>query len=372
MSTRRTPHLGWRHVAVGLLVLGLAWLLLALTMLPESANWAEDFVAYRDAALRLADEGTLYMAQSLESEVEPQGQFLYLYPPPLGIAFGPFTGLDPESGAIAWYLLKIAGLALAAALMPVRPTTRLLAFGISLFSYAVLRDLVMGNVSMLLPIALAAGWRWLDRPAGSIALAVASSVRVTTGAFLIWFAMRGAWRPLAWMVGTGLAIVLISLPFVGLDGYRDYFTVLGNVAGTSGLNQNRHLVALAVELGLPTEQAWMVLLPTWGLALGAMALSTRRDAATGYMVTAGATLLLAPLMWDHYLSILLLPAAFLFERGHRWAIVLPLLAWAPMPLTPLVAIAALLLPFLARAPGPGAGGTIEPGAGGTIAAQAAP
>jgi hypothetical protein len=363
MSQRAMPRLGLRHVAVGLLVIGLAWLLLALTVLPGSSNWGEDFVAYRDAAMRLAETGTLYLPESLTGEVEPQGQFLYLYPPPLGIAFGPFTGLDPETGAVVWYLLKIGGLALAAALMPVRLTTRLLVFGISLFSYAVLRDLVMGNVSMLLPIALAAGWRWLDRPVGSIALAVATSVRVTTGAFLIWFAMRRAWRPLAWMVGAGMALIVISLPFVGIDGYRDYFAVLGNVSGTGTLSQNRHITALAIELGLPTDKLWLVLVPTWALALGAMALSTRRDAATGYMVTAGAALLLAPLMWDHYLSMLLLPAAFLFERGRRWAILLPLLSWAPVPLVPLVAIAALLLPFLARDPEPRTEATPEPTAG---------
>ena len=84
------------------------------------------------------------------------------------------------------------------------------------------------------------------------------------------------------------------------------------------------------------------------LAVVAVLLSTRRDPATGYMVTAAATLLLAPLMWDHYLSLLMLPAAFLFERGRRWGILLPLCSWAVAPLMPLVAIAALLLPFSAK------------------------
>ena len=54
-----------------------------------------------------------------------------------------------------------------------------------------------------------------------------------------------------------------------------------------------------------------------------------------------------------FLSLLLLPAAFLFERGRRWGILLPLCSWAPAPLMPLVAIAALLVPFLAREPEPG-------------------
>ena len=57
-------------------------------------------------------------------------------------------------------------------------------------------------------------------------------------------------------------------------------------------------------------------------------------------------------MLEHYLTMLILPAAFLFERGRRWAIVLPRLSWLPNPFTPLVAVAALLLPFAARDPQP--------------------
>jgi hypothetical protein len=66
------------------------------------------------------------------------------------------------------------------------------------------------------------------------------------------------------------------------------------------------------------------------------------------MVTAGAALLLAPLIWDHYLSLVLLPAAFLAERGRPWALLLPLATWLPGELLPIVSIATLLLPFLAR------------------------
>ena len=210
----------------------------------------------------------------------------------------------------------------------------------------------MGNVSILITLALAAGWRWLDRPAGSIALAIAASVRMTTGAYVIWFAVRRAWHPLAWMLGAGLTLSVLSLPFVGVDGYLDYIALLGNVSGTGDLEQNRHLTVLALELGVPRERLWLVLVPVWALAVVAIVRSTRREPEVGYMVTAGAALLLAPLMWDHYLSMLLLPAAFLFERGRRWAIVLPLLSWLPPPLTPLAPLAALLLPFLARPAGP--------------------
>jgi len=39
------------------------------------------------------------------------------------------------------------------------------------------------------------------------------------------------------------------------------------------------------------------------------------------VVTATASLLLSPLLWDHYLVMLVLPAAFLASRGQPWALI---------------------------------------------------
>jgi len=59
-----------------------------------------------------------------------------------------------------------------------------------------------------------------------------------------------------------------------------------------------------------------------------------------------------PLMWDHYLSTLALPAAFLAARDRPCAIAVPLRSWAPAKLLPVVMVGATLLPFIARAPEP--------------------
>ena len=342
-------RIDWASVAAATFAgLALVLLLLALSLLDGTPNWAEDFVAYQSAALRLIDEGTLYTQSSLTGAFEPLSQNLYLYPPPLGIAMTPLSGMPAEQGAMMWYLLHVAVLALACALMPVSVRIRIVTFALTAISYGVLRDLVMGNVSVLLLLPLVLGWRWLDRPAGSIALAVAASVRVTFAIYLLWFMVRRAWRPFLWMTIGGVALFGVSLPFVGLDGYRDYLAMLANVSAPADLVQNRHLSHTALRMGIPTELAWLVLIPVYLLALFAVIVSRRRDPEVGYMVTAAAALLLAPLIWDHYLSLLLLPAAFLAQRGRPWALVLPLFTWLPGELLPFVAIAALLLPFLAR------------------------
>ena len=77
-----------------------------------------------------------------------------------------------------------------------------------------------------------------------------------------------------------------------------------------------------------------------GIGVAVIVVASRRDASAGYVATVGASLLLAPLLWAHYLVGLLLPAALLADRGRRWGLLLPLLGWLPEPLLPLVALAA--------------------------------
>jgi hypothetical protein len=327
---------------------GLLLLLAAQHMFHRAPSWALDFMAYRDAALRLAEEGSLYASQTVIGPFRPGPTGLYLYPPPLAVALTPLARSSFGDGAIIWYALHVACLAASCALMPVRPPIRLATFGIAALTFAVLRDLTMGNVSVLLLLPLVAGWRWLDRPAGSVALAVAASVRVSYGAFLVWMLLRRAWRSAAWMVLAGIVLILVTLPFVGFDGYRDYLATIRNLSDTTGVLRNSDLASAALALGVPKELAGLALLPGFLAAAAAIVLSVRRDTEIGYMVTLSASLLVPPLLWDHYLSALLLPAAFLAQRGRPWALGLPLLSWLPAVLLPLVALLAVILPFWAR------------------------
>ncbi len=57
--------------------------------------------------------------------------------------------------------------------------------------------------------------------------------------------------------------------------------------------------------------------------------SLRRDRELSYVVTVMGTLLLAPLLWDHYLTNLLVPAAFLAARGRPWAPGPAVVGWLP-------------------------------------------
>jgi hypothetical protein len=230
---------------------------------------------------------------------------------------------------------------------------RLAVIGIGGLSLIVIIDVQLGNVSLIVTCLTMIAWRFLDRPVGALAMALALTTRPTMALFLAWWAVRRRWRALAWTLVAGTAMVLLSLPLVGIQPYLDFVVVLRNLTNVTGVPNNVDLATTALRLRLPDWVVSAALYLSYGLAIGAALLSLRRDRELSFAVVAMATLFLSPLLWDHYLTQLLIPAAFLAKRGHSWGLLLPLLGWAPaigLKLAlPLVGLIGMFAPFLARA-----------------------
>jgi glycosyl transferase family 87 len=241
--------------------------------------------------------------------------------------------------------------------------------GVAALSAPVLYDLNLGNVSLIVTFFAVLTWRYLDKPIGSIALAASLTMRPTMALIGGWWLLRGLWRPVVWTAIAGVAIVLATLPFVGIERWFELLTVLRNVSNVTGVRANLDLGSSVLLMGGPAWLAQVALYAGYAIAIGAVLMSLRRDRELSFVVTVMATLMLSPLLWDHYLTNLLIPAAFLASRGRWWGLALPLLVWAP-PLLAVafpglrgiaefvlayVALAGLLLPFLAPDRGERAG-----------------
>ena len=73
---------------------------------------------------------------------------------------------------------------------------------------------------------------------GSVALAVSLTIRPTMGIVCAWWLLRGLWRPVAWTAIAFAVLVALTLPFVGLERWFEYVTVLRNVGDVTGVNRN--------------------------------------------------------------------------------------------------------------------------------------
>jgi len=355
--SRWSAPLGAGLALAGLLALGLT---MALWM-NRSLGSAYDFHAYYAAALRLLATGTPYQAETLAGPFRPGPFGLYLYSPLLALIFLPLTALGTQSAVIIWLLVRIGFMALTCALMPVPLAVRLATFGVAAVAAPVLLDLNLGNISLIVTFLAVVAWRWLDRPLGAAAIAVALTVRPTMALICAWWLVRGLWPPVAWTIAVLVALVALSLPLVGLESWLEYVTVLRNVSDVTGVRSNVDLGSAVLLFGGPAWAAPLALFAGYVVAVLAVLLSLRRDRELSYVVTLMATLLLAPLLWEHYLTHLLVAAAFLASRGRAWGLALPLLCWLPHLLVslnpalrgvadgvlPFIALAGLLLPLTA-------------------------
>jgi hypothetical protein len=345
-------------LVVGLLLVGILFAGFATATAYGGPAWGFDFAAYHDAAQRLGGTGNPYRPDTVDAPFQPVGRGMYLYPPFLAFVLQPLSGLDHASATLLWLVGRIALLAFACVLMPVDVRVRLATLGVALLSLPVIDDLRLGNVSLLVTFLAVVIWRLLDRPLASIGLAAAMAIRPTMGLVLVWWLLRGRARLAWWTILMSAAIVAGTLALVRPEAYFDYVQVLGNVSHVMGARMNGDLGSSALRLGAPEWAAQAALFTGYGLAVAAMLVSLKRDRELSYVVTVGAMLLISPLLWGHYLTQLLIPAAFLAARGRVWGLALPLLGWLPLALLPAAALAGMLLPFLAPDRGEPAGNTL--------------
>jgi hypothetical protein len=320
-------------VAFGAVVLSVA-----MVVFIGSSGFGYDYAAYDAAARRIVAGQPLYLADTAARYAAGAYEGLYLYPPPLAIALTPLTALSAANAALAWMVLRVVMLAGACWILPVARTARLLTFAAACLSFPVLFDLNIGNVSLVVFALTALAWRTTGTAIGAIAHAALIAVRFPFGVFFLAWAVLRRWRTIAWTVAAGLGLIAGSAAIVGVGTYVDYVTILRSLPDISTGPHNLSLKTTALALGIPDGLAALTIPAGYVLGLVAVAYAARRrDADVAFVVTAVATLVVAPFIHPHYLVLLLLPAALLLDRGVVVAFLLPLAGWLPDPVLPLVA-----------------------------------
>ncbi|MEX1173135.1 MAG: glycosyltransferase family 87 protein [Chloroflexota bacterium] len=328
----------WDLAAVIAAAVGAAVLVAAAVLFVNSRGFGYDFAAYHAAALRLLDGAPLYLPDTAARYAAGAYEGLYLYPPPLAIAMTPLALLPLDGATTAWMILRIGMLAAGCAILPVAPRVRLLTFAVACVSHAVLFDLNLGNVSLVTFVLATVAWRAMDTPLAAVAHAALVAIRAPFAVVFLGWTARGSGRAIAWTIIAGLVMIALTIPVVGVDGYLEYIAILRGLPDITTGPHNLSLRTTGSAAGLPADLA--ALLVPAGYLAGAIAIvfaARRRDADVSFVVTVLATLVIAPFIHPHYLVLLLLPTALLLDRGHAWALAIPLAGWLPGTMLPVIA-----------------------------------
>ena len=221
---------------LGLSALGLAFLI--ATILPPNG--------YDAYAYWVVDPRDPYAGVGVDLEGKDQGAFRYA---PV-MALPPFELLPWPVFRYGWMTLQLVALWYVG---------RRWALALLLFT-PVWLDLVYGNINILLAATVVAGFRhpWV----WSFALLT----KVTPGIGVLWFAVRREWRNLGLVVGAVVVLGVVSVPFVGIDLWRDWVLVLNSSAGMQSpggtlpipVLPRLVLAAIVVTWGALTDRKWTV------------------------------------------------------------------------------------------------------------------
>ena len=287
-----------------------------------------DFHAYEGAARRLLDGERMY-----DPSIDVAGGFaIYLYPPPFALAIVPLAIVGGQAAVGIWIGLLIAAFVAGVALLPVRPTVRWLVLLLGALDWPVVYSIKLGQVGPILFLLFAIGWRWVDRPGRlGTAIGLGTLVKVQPGILLGWAALTGRWRAIGIAVAVIGGAALLATLVAGTQPWLDYPALLGRVSSPLTTPHNFTPGAIAVQAGVSVDVASLIQWASIGGALLAVVVAARlASAEASYLVAVVASLLLSPLLWDHYAMLLLLPVAWLLEKRQWWAAAVPLATAIPL------------------------------------------
>lgn len=217
-----------------------------------------------------------------EGATTAHGENVFRYSPPIALLFLPFSTLPWPLFAAGWLILNAA--------LYVRVTGRWWPY---LLAGPVAAELYMGNIHIVLAVAILVGFRY---PA---AWALVLLTKVTPGIGLLWFAVRREWRALA--AAVAVTAVIAGATFVVLPG--PWMAWLRTLTDTAPAGGDLNFVPIPLVIRLPLAAAVVV----WG------ALNDRR-----WAVPLAATLAL-PTLWTHGLALAVVGVAAVLRDERRAA-----------------------------------------------------
>ncbi len=265
------------------------------------------------------------MWQAGRDVVTGHSPYPFVYPAPAAFLMAPFGALPWSVAVVAFTLSLVAALVLALRLLGVRDWR---CHALALASLPMASSIMIGTLSPFIALGAAAAWRYRDR---RFVVAAAIVGVVVTKIFLwplvIWLVATRRFRTAATTVVLGIVLSVGCWGILGFDGLRDYPHRLGRVAG---LEQDKSYSPFALfrlfDLSSGSARLAVLALTVAGLA-AIMAVARGNDGdRRSFLVALGIGLIASPIVWLHYLVLLVVPLA-LYRPRFSVAWLLPLAYW---------------------------------------------
>lgn len=299
-----------------------AWTSFYLVAAGVHESLAYDFrEAYLPAAHSVLDGESPYPALD---DPELAAETAYVYPPLLAYAVVPATLLSENAASVVAALVAVGLLLATMLVLGVRDWR---CYGAALLWAPTLNALHTASSSLLLALAAALAWRYRERAwplATSIGLGIA--VKLLLWPLLVWTL---ATRRLRASVGAALVALGVTVGLWALLGFEDltrYPSLLRRLAELEAEN-SYSLVAVGAVLGVGEDVA-QVLAVAIGIALLAacVVFARRGDDLRSFTSALAAALAFTPILWQHYLVLLLVPLAIARPRfSGVWLV--PAILW---------------------------------------------
>jgi Glycosyltransferase family 87 len=258
------------------------------------------------------------------------GDANYVYPPPLALVMTPLSAIPERLAETLFTLFGIGAIVAALALLGVRDRRCYLLALLFPVTHESLRNGALGSFLVLI---LALLWRYRDRAAAAGTAAGAAVVlKLFLWPVVLWLWFTGRARATVVGVLAGTALALGSWAAIGFAGLVDYPTLLSELTDLES-NSSYSLVAFGHLLGFPAWAAQLLAVAVGGSLLLFAARAAHqsqgqreeRDRRSLTLVLAAA-LALTPILWLHYLVLLVVPIALARPRlSALWF--LPLAMW---------------------------------------------
>jgi hypothetical protein len=247
----------------------------------------------------------------------------YVYPPVLALVVAPMTVLPKTvaGSSIPGVLFTLILVACTVGAVLALGVTDWRCYPVALLYPVTLENFEYGAIGPILALLVALGWRHRDRVGGvAVAIGAAVVLKVFLWPLVVWLAATRRWRAAAAAAGTAAVLALASWAVIGFRGLTDYPSLLRRLADLEAEN-SYSAFALLRTVDVPEFVARVIVVVACATLLvlawrAARAPSFERVECDRRSLTfaLAAGFVLTPILWLHYLVLLVVPIALARPR----------------------------------------------------------